>query len=124
MLEGAQPYSGGDGVLLPILEDLDNYDKHRYPPVMTVGGLVPSFNIGVLHARSFSGPHLGPVKPDTEIMRFVPVEDAPMQMDFPTAYHVAFAEGKPGQGQPILPLLSATRDFIRSRIAEPLDAYL
>jgi hypothetical protein len=106
------------------LEDLDNFDKHRFPPVVTVGGLIPSFNIGHLQVGKLIGPRLGPVKADTEIMRFVPLPQSPMNMGFPSTYHIAVAEGKPGQGHSVIAALSALRNLIRTEIVEPLDSYL
>jgi len=123
VLERAQPYNGGQWTLLSILDDLDNFDKHRFAPIVATGGLLPSFKMA-FNVTSLNGLRLGPVKADTEILRFGLGPDSTMEMEFPVTSLIAFAEGRPGHGHPVIDLLWRLRELIRHDIAEPLDASL
>lgn len=124
-LESAQPYSGGNAPLLTILRDLDDLDKHRFPPLVTVGGVVSDFDVSELHADWVWGPELGPVEDGAPIMRWAPKEGThPVDMQFRCTNHVAFGEASPAEGREPHVLLREIRDYIMGDVLPSFGSFL
>lgn len=121
-LQAAQPYEGGNAKLLGLLRDLDNFAKHRFPPIITVGGVVSDIDIKQLSGRWIREPRLGPVEDGTEIMRFIPEPDSYMDMGFRCVNQVAFAKGDPGQGNDPLHVLWMIRQYLYTDLIPSFEA--
>lgn len=111
-IERAQPYNGGNAPVLAVLRDLDNFAKHRFPPVVTIGGVVSDVKIDQLDATWIKEPVVGPVEDGTEIMRFVAVPGSYMSMKFRCENQIAFSQGKPGVGNDPLLFLWTVRQYL------------
>ena len=123
IIEGLQPYHGGDHTLLNTLQTLDNFDKHRYPPVVVPIGVMQSARIGHLSVTSMQGPVLGRVKDGAVVMRFTPTPGSVVDMGLQMGIGVTFADGPPGKGEPVLDVMTAIRDYIRDQVLPPLVSY-
>jgi hypothetical protein len=123
-LEAAQPYKGGDATKLPILESLNNCDKHRFPPLLAAVGQVLRLDIGTFTGSSFEGPFMGPLKDGAVVVRFTPAPYSNVDMDLRVRFDVAFGGGYPGYGAYVVSFLSDTLSFIRDEIVPSLRAFL
>lgn len=124
-LEAAQPHTGGNAQLLSILRDLDDLDKHRFPPLVTVGGVVSDFDVSELHAEWVCGPELGPVEDGAPIMRWAPkVGTHPVDMKFRCTNHVAFGKPSPAEGREPHVLLREIRAYIMGEVVPSLSPFL
>lgn len=124
-LERAQPYSGGKAPLLSVLRELDDLDKHRFPPLVTVGGVVSDIDISELHAEWVTGPEMGFVEDGAEIMRWAPKAGThPVDMKFRCTHHVAFGKPSPAEGREPHVLLREIRDYIMGEIVPSFGPFL
>ena len=124
-LEAAQPHAGGDTELLSILHDLDNLDKHRFPPLVTVGGVVGNYRADELHAEWVDGPRLGPITDGAEIMRWQLKPGVhPVDLQFRCTNHVAFGEPSSVEGLEPHVLLGKIRTYIQRAIVPSFAPFL
>jgi len=123
-LESAQAYEGGDAVNLPVLQDLNDCDKHRFPPLLAAIGQVVSLNIGTFSGSSFAGPRMGPLEDGASVLSFTPAPDAIVDMELNVLFAVAFGSDYPGHGAYVGPFLETTLGYIRDTILPSLAAFL
>ncbi len=123
-LEAAQPYNGGNGANLPILQDLHDCDKHRFPPLLAAVGGVESLHIGTFSGSSFVGPYMGPLEHGAVVLRFTPDPMAEVDMDLRVRFDVAFGSGYPGGARHVIPFLTTTLAHIGTGILPPLTQFL
>jgi hypothetical protein len=124
-LERAQPYSGGDAKLLAILRELDDLDKHRFPPLVTVGGFISEVDIAQLPAEWVVGPKVGPIENGAEIMRWgLKPGTSYVDMKFRCTNHVAFGKPSPAEGREPHVLLRETREYIRKDVIPSFAPFL
>lgn len=108
-LEALQPYTGRDQRLF-VLHELDNIDKHRFPPVVAGVASGQQFRIGTFSGSSFRGPRLGALKANTPVIEYIPTPNTEMDMELDFAGAIALDESSPvAPGEFVLPLLSTTR---------------
>lgn len=125
-LDKAQPHNGGNAKLLAALHELDNFDKHRFPPLVTVGAVVSDVNIAELHAEWVTGPVVGPVEDGAEIMRWKPKPGTHyVDVKFRCTNHVAFGKTTPAvKGREPHVVLRDVRDHIRTEVVPSFATFL
>ncbi len=129
IIEGLQPYHGGDHARLAVLRDLSNRDKHRefvLSPFLRssdIGGRI----VGSALVDRVEMSRRGPVE-DGTVLASYRVYPRPGQayvdMEFHFSFDVAFEEGPPGYGAPVSELLRDIRAFLLSDIDSNLRARL
>ena len=126
VIEGLQPYNGGNRMLLHILSELDNLDKHRLPPVVAgvakVYGLESS-NAVFTYVRQLLS---GVAEPHAPVVEYILAEShGGVQVDIHVAGAIAFDKiSSVAPGEFVLPLLSAIRLFILREVFPPLERFL
>ena len=118
LIEARQPFATGDGILSPLwgLYELSNFDKHRtlHLTGATLEGVELKFSGLAPHIRyEVTARPAGPFKHDTVFLtvRF-PGTEWPfagsvekVKVQGPMRFGVAFDEGSPAAGMPVLPVL-------------------
>jgi hypothetical protein len=128
VIENLQPYKRGQDFRLDPLwaiHELSRVDKHRIdlgvtaaPPATHVRGKFPAVDAMALGAG-------GPVHNGKELSYWVTSKGAEEpDVDFKFARGVAFGEATPLRDQPVVPTLRGIRDYLRFRVAFPLDRFL
>lgn len=133
-IEGFQADAGSDGVLLGVLHDLDNWDKHRFPPL--VAGLAAAVDLrglhasggvvipGVLYAMEITGAgmiHLGAYADGKLIVQ----AGSEMDVDVRPSASIAFEQTYDiAPGELVLPLLKAIHDAIVDRVFPTFEQFL
>jgi hypothetical protein len=123
ILEGLQPYNGGDNTLLALIHELDNLDKHRFPPL--VAGATQS---GAFHFGTFEG-WMGPIRvgafeDGAPILEFIPDPGRPMNMEIEFGTSIAFDQRWPvAPGALVIPLLGRMSQFLWERVILPLEEF-
>ncbi len=124
-LERAQPHAGGRAKLLAVLHDLDILDKHRFPPLVTVGAIVSDVDIRLLPAEWVDGPRIGPVEDGAEIIRWkLKPGTHEVDMQFRCVNQIAFGKPSPAEGINPLDFLQDTREYIRTEIVSSFAQFL
>ena len=123
-LYNAQPCHGGDATNLGILEDLNNCDKHRFPPLLVAVAQVLEMNVGTFSGSGFHGPHLGPHEHGAIVAGFTPDPHAEVDMDLRVRFDVAFGLGYPGEGAQVAPFLTNTLRYIRETLVPAFEPFL
>lgn len=124
-LEGLQPYQGGNRELLGALHTLDNLDKHRFPPLVAGVGRVETMNIGHFEGSHFAGPRFGALENEAEVVSYTPAPNSKVDMDLQFQGVIAFDKSSTvAPGQPVIDLLSATRNLIRDEVFPALEPFL
>jgi hypothetical protein len=123
-LESLQPYQGGNRVLLSTLYELDNLDKHRFPPLVAGTAWIGPLEIEHAELKHFVDPRIGAQEDGTPILTLDPTDaNVDMQLHFTGA--VALHKGSPvAGGQPVIRLLSAIRALIRDEVFPTLEPFL
>lgn len=102
ILDGLQPYKGGDNEYLAALHLLDNTDKHRFLPLTAGVAEVTNFYIGSLSVSSLQGPRVGAVEDEAPVITWIPIPDTHTNMQFEFAPGIAFGKSSPvAPGQPV-----------------------
>lgn len=123
-LEGFQPYKGGNRELLGALHQLDNLDKHRFPPLVSGVAQIGGMHIGHVHASHFVGPRLGALEDDAVILEYIPLPDTNVSMQLQFAGAVAFDQRSTvAAGQPVIPFLASIRNLIRDEVFPTLEPF-
>jgi hypothetical protein len=133
-IEGLQTDAGSDGALLGLLHGLDNWDKHRFPPV--VAGLAERLDLqglqatggvvipDVLYAQKISGAGmilLGAYEDGKLIVQ----AGSEMNVNVRPAASIAFAQTYDiAPGELVLPLLEAIYDTIADRVFPTMEKFL
>ncbi len=123
-LEAAQPYNGGDAANLPILENLHDCDKHRFPPLLAAVGEVLELHIGTFTGSALQGPLMGPLEHNAVVVRFTPDPLTEVDMNLRIRFDVAFGSGYPGDGRNVISFLTTTLDYIGASILPALTPFL
>ena len=124
-LEKLQPYHGGDRELMGILHALDNLDKHRFPPLVAGVGEVRKFGIKNATGSNFQVPMLGAIEDGKPIMSYIPKAGFKQDLEWDIDFSIAFdRRSTVAPGGLVMPLLAATRLFIRDQVFAPLEAFL
>lgn len=129
IIEGLQPSrlgSGFEGDPLWGLHRMANIDKHRTIHIgvlSQLGGAVGGANF------SLNDPHweTRPLEDGAEIARYraVPENPAePLDLFFLFPLHVAFPDGPPGYGNPVIPLLRHFASHLDGNVFPPLTPFL
>jgi len=123
-LQAVQPHPGRHQHLWT-LHELDNLDKHRFPPI--VAGVVRGdrFHIGYFKGSYFVGPRLGPLEPETPVVEYIPDPNTDVHMDLSFAGEIALGKGSAvAPGALVLPLLRDIHTFIRQEVFGALEPFL
>lgn len=127
-LEQLQPYKRGENFRsdpLWAIHELSRVDKHRIDlevaaagPDQTISGHFPAVDDTGLGAG-------GPVYDGKELSYWVTAkgaEEPDVKLDF--TRHVAFGQSTPLRDQPVVPTLRGIRNYLRYKVAFPLDRFL
>jgi hypothetical protein len=128
LIEELQPYNRGEDFAsdpLWIVHELNRIDKHRIDlaasasaPQQAISGSFPAIDEGKLGIG-------GPVYDGKELSWWVVSKGAEEpDADFRFTRGVAFGEGTPLSGQPVVRSLHEVRNFLRYKVAFPLDRFL
>jgi len=136
IIEGLQPYVGGNPKLLWELHELSRVDKHRLLHVTLLGQNETVFGSSgvntVVEDVKFGGRAIEPFGPNaidgTELVsyRATPVDPSKkMNVYLQFVFGIAFGQGSPvSAGESVLGRLSTLRDHIANRVIPPLTPYL
>jgi len=133
-VEGFQTDAGSDGALLGVLHGLDNWDKHRFPPLVAglgetidLQGLDASGGViipGVLHAMQVTSEgmiRLGAYEDGKLIVQ----AGSEMNVNVRPTASIAFAKTYDiAPGELVLPLLEAISDTIVDRVFPTMEKFL
>lgn len=123
-LEMVQPHPGRPQHLW-LLHELDNLDKHRFPPVVAGVAAAERFDIGHFQGSHFVGPRLGVLDADTPVLEYIPAPGTQLHMQLHFAGAVSLAKTSTiAPGEAVLPLLSGIRNFILREVFAPLEEFL
>lgn len=128
LIEDLQPYKRGEDFAsdpLWVVHELNRIDKHRIDlsasastPRQEISASFPAIDEGELGIG-------GPVYAGKELSWWVVPEGAEEpDTDFRFTRGVAFGEGTPLSGQPVVRCLREMRNFLRYKVAFPLDRFL
>jgi hypothetical protein len=123
-LEAVQPHPGRDQALW-VLHELDNFDKHRFLPLVVGVAAGHGFHVGSFSGSHFAGPRLGILKPQTPVVEYIPAPDTEVDMHLHFSGAITLAESSPAAGgQFVLPVVSGLRLFILNEVLPRIEPFL
>ncbi len=123
-LEQLQPYPGRDQHLW-VIHELDNLDKHRFPPVVAAIASVPHFYIGTLEVNYLSAPRTGPLEDGEPIIEYIPIADSKEDFRFRAEMTIGFGEGTPVvQGGFVNHIVANVRSYVLRRVFPAVEPFL
>jgi hypothetical protein len=124
-IEGLQPYHGGDNRALAFIHDLDNLDKHRFPPIVAGNAEVNQLMFHHLQGQVTKQPRLGAVEHGAALIAFIP--DPGSHVDVEAHFRPSIAFGSASQvrpGEAVYPLLYETLLFIQDTAFPALEPFV
>jgi hypothetical protein len=124
-IEGLQPYHGGKNDALALIHDLDNLDKHRFPPLVAGVGEIGSVHIGHFHGQITKQIRIGPVEHGAALFAGIPDPGSHVQMETEFRPSIAFGNSSSIRlGEPVYPLLYDALAFVQNTAFPALEPFL
>jgi hypothetical protein len=124
-IEGLQPYHGGNNQRLALIHDLDNLDKHRFPPVVAGNADVQNLIIHNLQGQVTKPIRVGAVEHGAALIAFI--RDPGTHVDVETSFKTAIAFGDSSSvspGELVYPLLYDCVAFVQNVAFPALEPFV
>lgn len=124
-IEGLQPYHGGKNRALALIHDLDNLDKHRFPPLVAGNAEVERFFIGHLQGQLTKPLRIGALEHGAALIAFIP--DAGTHVNVETSFKpsIAFSNSSPVRpGELVYPLMYDAVAFVQNIAFPALEPFV
>jgi hypothetical protein len=132
VIQGLQPYHRGDDAAndyLMVLDDLARVDRHR--SLHVTPAFVVNTAADIVFARDLyiteAVLHLGAVEDGAKIATFRYTVTGPnpeMHVEISPEFGIAFDEGWPGRGRPVVEALGTIRRYVAEVVFPPLERFL
>ncbi len=124
-IEGLQPYHGRDNAVLSVIHDLDNLDKHRFPPIVAGNASLQSIHFHHFEGQITKPLRLGAAEHGAALIAFIPDPGAKLDVEATFQAAIAFGNGSLVRpGELVYPLLCDCIDFVQDRAFPALAPFL
>ena len=124
-IEGLQPYHGGKNDALALIHNLDNLDKHRFPPVVAGNAEIGSIHIGELQGQITKPIRVGALEHGAALIAFIPDPGTHVDVEADFKPSIAFGNGSPVRpGELVYPLLYDAVAFVQNTAFPALEPFV
>jgi len=123
-IEGLQPYHGGKNAALALIHDLDNLDKHRFPPVVAGIAEFQDLHIEHLQGQLTKPPRIGAVEHGGALIAYIPDPGTRVALEANFKASIAFGDTSPVRPRELVyPLLMDCIAFVQNTAFPALEPF-